>query len=56
MKFVYFFFATLVAITPEVALAAPWDSVAQQILTDLTGPFAKSIAAMSYARKLWMSS
>jgi type IV secretory pathway VirB2 component (pilin) len=35
------------SIIPETSLAAPWDSVGQQILTDLTGPFAKTMAALS---------
>jgi type IV secretion system protein VirB2 len=34
-------------LAPDWALAAPWDSVGQQILTDLTGPFAKTIAAIA---------
>ena len=47
MKFVFFSFCTLISLTPDLALAAPWDSVGQQILTDLTGPFAKTIAAIA---------
>jgi type IV secretory pathway VirB2 component (pilin) len=44
-------FITLLAVIastiPETSFAAPWDSVGQQILTDLTGPFAKTIAAIA---------
>ena len=47
MKCIYLFLATLIAATPELALSAPWDSVGQQILTNLTGPFAKTIAAIA---------
>lgn len=39
--------ALLAAMTPELSFAAPWDSVGQQILLDLTGPFAKTIAALA---------
>jgi type IV secretion system protein VirB2 len=47
MKTIVFLFAALAIVAPELALAAPWDSVGQTILTDLTGPFAKTIAAIA---------
>ena len=39
--------AAFAVLSPEWALAAPWDSVGQTILMDLTGPFAKTIAALA---------
>lgn len=47
MKTARYALTALVLFIPTLAIAAPWDSVGQQILTDLTGPFAKTIAALS---------
>jgi len=47
MKLFITLLAVIASTIPETSFAAPWDSVGQQILTDLTGPFAKTIAAIA---------
>ena len=47
MKTIALILTFITLFLPEIAMAAPWDSVGQQILTDLTGPFAKTIAAIA---------
>jgi len=47
MKLFISILAVTVSTIPDIAFAAPWDSVGQQILTDLTGPFAKTMAALA---------
>ncbi len=47
MKLFISILTVIVSTIPDIALAAPWDSVGQQILTDLTGPFAKTMAALA---------
>jgi type IV secretion system protein VirB2 len=47
MKLFISILVVIASTIPETAFAAPWDSVGQQILTDLTGPFAKTMAALA---------